>query len=210
MRSIFTRTALSTEETMRIFLIFCAFTLASVPAVSAEDAKRDQHLESQTDIGGVFGSHPTLGHRWLTRTFFNVDDEENSFEAHYGLAWRPRRHFWLDLTAGYAYTNTGPVEGHALILGVWKRMSFFDEKLRVQLEGLHRFGSGYRYEGFYAVDYAVVGVHVLNVGREAAAGFQLGSGHGLLPFRFDIRISFGLTDGMPDRASRFVMSFDFR
>lgn len=55
-----------------------------------------------------------------------------------------------------------------------------------------------------------MGVHVLNMGSEAAAGFQLGSGHGLLPFRFDIRISFGVTDGMSDHASRFVLTFDFR
>ena len=74
----------------------------------------------------------------------------------------------------------------------------------------HIFGGGYRYEGFYAVDYAVAGLHLFHIGDQAAAGFQLGSGHGLLPFRFDIRISFGLTDGMPDRASRFVLAFDFR
>ncbi|HJV33213.1 MAG TPA: hypothetical protein VJ694_04260 [Patescibacteria group bacterium] len=195
---------------MRTVLAAVFILAASVPAAHADEAKPSQYLESQTDIGGVAGSNPAFKHRWLTRTFFNVNDEENAFEAHYGLAWRPRRHFWVDVTAGWSYTSDGPVAGNTLLLGVWKQMSFFDEKLRVKLEGLHRFGDGYRYEGVYSLDYAVVGVHVLNVGREAAAGFQFGSGYGLLPFRVDIRISFGLTDGMPERASRFIMSFDFR
>ncbi|HTK60187.1 MAG TPA: hypothetical protein VL283_03210 [Candidatus Baltobacteraceae bacterium] len=196
---------------MRHFVIACIVLLASRSVASADDKpERPQHLESQTDIGGVIGSGP-FGHRWLTRTLLNVNDEENSFGAHYGLAWTPRRHFSLDLTAGWDYTSAGPVSGNALVLGIWKHMSFLDKKLRVELEGLHRIGgSGYRYEGYYAVDYSVFGIHALNVGREAAAGFQFGSGYGLLPFRVDIRISFGLTDGMADRTSRFVMSFDFR
>lgn len=195
---------------MRTFLLLCAFTLAFPMPASAEEKKRDQHLESQTDIGGVIGSHPAFGHRWLTRTFFNIDDRENAFEAHYGLAWKPRHGFDVDVTAGYGVTDGGPDTRHALILGVWKRMSFLDEKLRFTLEGLHRFDGSYRYEGFYAVDYAVVGLHASNVGSRAAAGFQFGSGHGLLPFRVDIRISFGVTDGAPEHASRFVLSFDFR
>lgn len=195
---------------MKIILLVCAIALVSASTASADEAKRSQYLESQTDIGGVAGSNPKFGHRWLTRTLLNIDDETNSFAAHYGLAWKARRHFDLDLTVGYAYANAGASEGHSLILGVWKRMAFLDEKLLVTMEGLHRFDGGYRYEGFYSVDYAVAGVHAFNVGREAAAGFQLGSGQGLLPFRFDIRISFGLTEGMADRSSRFVLSFDFR
>lgn len=195
---------------MKAFLIACAFALAAPSTASAEEEKTSQHLESQTDIGGVIGSHPSYGHRWLTRTFLNVNDEENSFEAHYGLAWKPRRHFTLDVTAGYAYTDAGAAQGHALVLGVWKEMAFLDERLRVKMEGLHRFNGRYHYEGFYAVDYAVVGIHASNFGRQASAGFQFGSGHGLLPFRFDIRISFGVTDGAPEHASRFVLSFDFR
>jgi hypothetical protein len=195
---------------MRKYLIACVIVIIGLEAIALCDEPKHQHLESQTDIGGVVGSG-ALGHRWLTRTLLNVNDEENSFSAHYGLAWKPRRHFSLDATAGWEYTSDGPFEGHTLVLGVWKHMAFLDEKLRVELEGLHRIGgAGYRYEGYYAVDYSVVGVHVLNIGSQAAAGFQLGSGYGLLPFRFDIRISFGLTDGMPDRTSRFVLSFDFR
>jgi hypothetical protein len=195
---------------MKTFLLACAFALASVTAASADESEeKPQHLESQTDIGGVVGSG-RFGHRWLTRTLLNVEDIANAFEAHYGLAWKIREHMSFDLTAGWAYTSGGPHAGHDLVIGTWKEMSFLDRRLQVKLEGQHRFGGGYRYEGFYSVDYAVVGVHVLNSGREAAAGFQLGSGYGLLPFRFDIRISFGLTDGMSDHASRFVLSFDFR
>ena len=194
---------------MKTLLLFCAFTFASATAASADEEARPQHLESQTDIGGVIGSG-RFGHRWLTRTLLNIDDEKNAFEAHYGLAWKLRPRFTLDVTAGWAYESGGSREGHSFVLGAWKEMSWLDEKLRLKLEGLHRFGGGYTYEGFYSVDYAVIGVHALNVGREAATGFQLGSGHGLLPFRFDIRISFGLTEGMADRSSRFVLSFDFR
>ena len=196
---------------MRKHFIACVAVILGLGATaSADEGARPQHLESQTDIGGVIGSHPKFGHRWLTRTFLNIDDETNAFEAHYGLAWKPRHGFDVDLTLGYAYASAGHSEGHSFVLGVWKRMAFLEEKLLVTLEGLHRFDGGYRYEGFYSVDYAVAGVHVFNDGREAAAGFQLGSGHGLLPFRFDIRISFGLTEGMADRSSRFVLSFDFR
>lgn len=195
---------------MRPFLVACALALLSSHPASADEEKRPQHLESQTDIGGVAGSG-RFAHRWLTRTFLNVDDEKNTFEAHYGLAWKLRPHMTFDVTAGWAYESAGAREGHSFILGAWKEMSFLDEKLRVKVEGLHRFaGDGYTYEGFYAVDYAIVGIHALNVGREAAAGFQTGSGHGLLPFRIDLRVSFGLTDGMADRSTRFVMSFDFR
>ena len=194
---------------MRTILLVCAFALAFASPASADEEKKPQHLESQTDIGGVIGSGQ-FGHRWLTRTLLNVNDRENSFEAHYGLAWKPRHHLDFDVTGGWAYTDEGVDSGHSFIVGTAGRMEFLDRKLLLLAEGQHRFGGGYRYDGFYSVDFAVVGVHVLNQGREAAAGFQLGSGHGLLPFRFDIRISFGLTDGMSDHASRFVLTFDFR
>ena len=195
---------------MKTLLIVCACALAYASPASADDAEeKPQYLQSQTDIGGVVGSG-RFGHRWLTRTFLNVDDERNVFEAHYGLAWKFRPHFTFDVTGGWAYESSGAHEGHAFVLGTWKEMSFLDEKLRVKLEGLHRFHGGYTYEGFYALDYSIVGVHLFNVGREVAAGFQTGSGHGLLPFRFDMRVSFGVTDGMADRATCFFMSFDFR
>jgi hypothetical protein len=187
------------------FLAFFAFEARAY----ADEPKKDQHLESQTDIGGTIGDG-RFQHRWMTRTLLNVRDEFNAFEAHYGLSWRRREGFWFDVTAGYAYAGGGELQGHGFVLGSWKRMEFLDRNLLVTMEGLHRFNGRYRYDGFYAVDYAVAGIHVLNNGRQAAAGFQLGSGRGLLPFRFDIRISFGITDGMPDHASRFVLSFDFR
>jgi len=194
---------------MRTILLACAFALVSVAPASADEKPEHQYLESQTDIGGVIGSGK-FGHRWLTRTFLNVNDEENSFEAHYGLAWKPREHLTIDATAGWAYSDAGVDTAHTLVLGVWSEAAFLQEKLRLRAEGLHRLGDGYKYEGFYAVDYSVVGLHLFHLGDQAAAGFQLGSGYGLLPFRFDIRISFGLTDGMADRTSRFVLSFDFR
>lgn len=195
---------------MRPAFIACALALLSARPATADEEKRPQHLESQTDIGGTVGPG-RFAHRWLTRTFLNADDERNVFEAHYGLAWKFRPRLTFDVTVGWAYESAGAREGHSLVLGAWKGMSFLDEKLRARVESLHRFaGNGYTYEGFYAVDYSIIGVHVLNVGREAAVGFQTGSGHGLLPFRVDMRVSFGLTDGMADRTTRFFMSFDFR
>lgn len=195
---------------MRTLLLACACTLAYASTASADEDKRDQHLESQTDIGGVFGSHETLRHRWLTRTFLNVDDDANIFEAHYGLAWVPIEHFKLDATAGWAYASGGHGEGHALILGAWAEATFQEDKIRLRAEGLHRLEGPYRYEGFYAFDYSVVGAHLSHHGDRAYAGFQTGSGHGLLPFRFDVFVAFGLTGEAADHVTRFVLTFDFR
>lgn len=195
---------------MRMSLIACACLLASASTAEAQEERREQHLESQTDIGGDFGSHETLRHRWLTRTFLNVDDEANVFEAHYGLAWQTIENVSLDATAGWAYADSGHASGHALILGVWGEATFQEDKIRLRAEGLHRLEGAYRYEGFYAFDYSVIGAHMSHHGDQASAGFQTGSGHGLLPFRFDVFVAFGLTDGAADHVTRFVLTFDFR
>ena len=188
-----------------------AFILAmSVAPALADDAESSQHLESQNDIAFTVPFARSLGHRVLMRLTLNDRDVANVYEIHYGLTWKPRERLHLDLTIGESYADDGPDAGHALIIGIRKDMAFDRGRLMFHLEGLHRYDGGYRYDGLYSVDYAVAGLHVLNVGRDVAAGFQIGSGYGLLPFRFDVRISFGLTDGMPDRSSRFVMSFDFR
>lgn len=132
---------------MRMILLACAFALAFASPASADEEKKPQHLESQTDIGGVVGSGP-FGHRWLTRTLLNVNDRENSFEAHYGLAWEPRHHLAFDVTGGWAYTDEGVDSGHAFIVGTTGRVEFLDRKLLLLAEGQHRFGDGYRYDGF--------------------------------------------------------------
>lgn len=190
-------------------------TLACLSALSAaaragDKTSRVQHLESQTDLGFDIGDG-SFAQRYLGRLFINDRDRETRAEAHYGLAWKIDRHLTFDLTAGYAYTSGGYDHGHALVLGMWKDMRFLDrDALRIRLEGLHRYDGAYRYDGFYSVDWWMVGLHAENCGRDFAAGFQTGTSPGLLPFRFDIRISFGLTDGMPERSARFVMSFDVR
>lgn len=194
---------------MKPISLACAMLLASFSTADADEAE-SQHLESQNDIAFTVPFSPRFGHRVLARLTLNDRDQANVYEIHYGISWRFRERTYLDLTVGESYADDGPDAGHALVVGVRKDMAFDRGRLMFHLENLHRYDGAYRYDGFYSVDYAVVGVHVLNVGREAAAGFQLGSGQGLLPFRFDIRISFGLTDGMPDRSSRFVMTFDFR
>lgn len=196
---------------MRSASLAALFLLASVLPASAEDGKEGQHLESQTDIGFVVGiGDGPFGHRVLTRTFFNIDDRENAFEAHYGLAWEPFKHVTFDATAGYLVSDDGPDTRHSFVAGGWAEGAWHHRRLMVKAEGLKRFGEDSRYEGHYSLDYAVVGVHLSHLDDAASAGFQFGSGHGLLPFRVDIRISFGITDGAPDHASRFVLSLDFR
>ena len=196
------------RRTVLLALVF--LPVLSVAAWADDKSPRDQHLESQSDLGFDVGSG-RFQQRYFGRLVINDLDVETRAELHYGLAWKISPHMTFDLTAGYAYTDGGPDHGHALVIGMWKDMHFLaHDALRVHLEGLHRYDGAYRYDGFYTVDWWVVGVHAQNRGRDFAAGFQTGSGPGLLPFRFDIRISFGLTDGMPDRSARFVMSFDVR
>jgi len=193
---------------MKTVALSCALILACLTPASADEA-RPQHLESQNDIAFTIPFSGNFGHRFLTRLTLNDRDEANVYEIHYGVSWEFREGKFIDLTLGESYSDGGEDHGHALVVGIHKDMTF-GRRWMAHLEGLHRYDGAYRYDGFYSVDYAVVGAHVLNFGREAAAGFQIGSGYGLLPFRFDVRISFGLTDDMPERSSRFVMSFDFR
>lgn len=196
---------------MRTALLALACLSALSAAASADEkTARAQHLESQNDFGFDIG-HGRLAQRYFGRLVINDLGVETRAELHYGLAWRIGPRMTFDLTAGYAYADSGPNRGHALVLGTWKDMRFADRgALRVRLEGLHRYDGSYRYDGFYSVDWWMVGAHAENRGRDVAAGFQTGTGPGLLPFRFDIRISFGLSDGMPERSARFVMSFDVR
>lgn len=183
---------------------------ASASAARADDAIRAQHLESQNDLAFTVPFRGDFGHRVLMRLTLNDRDLANVYEIHYGVSWKLREKMHLDLTVGESYADDGPDKGHALVVGLRKDMAFDRGRLMFHVESLHRYDGSYRYDGLYQVDYAVAGVHFINVGRECAAGFQIGSGYGLLPFRFDVRISFGITDGMPERSSRFVMTFDLR
>ena len=196
---------------MRTFPIVALSLCALAVPAKADPASKPEHLESWNDLGFDLGSG-RYQQRFLGRIVLNDRDVENRYELHYGLAWKMRKGFTLNLTAGYAYADDGPQQGrHEAVIGTWKDMTWFaHDALRLHLEGLHRwiFGQGYRYDGFYSVDWWVIGLHLRNVGREAEAGFQVGSGPGFLPFRFEIRMSYGLTAGMPERTGAFVMSFD--
>lgn len=195
---------------MRIILLALVFlSIHSVTAAAQASPQDKNSLEAQSDLGIDFGK----GHwreRFLGRIVLNELDHENRGEAHLGLSWRPTEHGSFDLTAGYAYSHGLEKNPNALVIGMWKDMAYKDGALRLHLEGLHRYNGKYRYDGYYSVGYWVAGVHVLNRGGDVGAGFQLGSGHGLLPFTYEVVITFGLTAGMPDRSGRFVLSFDFR
>lgn len=194
---------------MRTALMALAFLTTLSSAAFADDPPKAQHLESQNDLGFDIG-HGRFQQRYFGRLVLNDLNYENRVELSYGLAWKPSKRFSLDLTAGYAYAHDDPGSHHGLVIGLWKNAAFMNGALRVHGEALYRYDGASRFDGFYSVDWWVIGLHAENRGRDAAAGFQFGSGPGLLPFRFDIRIAFGLTDGMPDRSARFVMSFDVR
>lgn len=188
--------------------VLAAFALlAATASASAEEAVERRHIESLNELAGTIGDG-RFGHRLMGRLLLNVDDTTNVYEAHYGLAWRMRERVTMDFTIGYVYADDGPHEGHALMLGIWKEAQFGRWRLRTEQE--HLYDGGYRYHGFYAVDYAVGGIHVENRGTEAAAGIQFGSGIGLDPFRVEIRLTHGITDGYPDSSGRFFMALDFR
>ena len=185
--------------------------LVSAPARADEvDVSDKTVLTSESLLAFDVGISKRWAQRFIGRVRLNDRDVENRGELHYGIAWKRNAHFAVDLTLGYAYSREGPDRQHAFVVGTWKHMSFLKDALMFRLEGLHVYDGRYRYEGFYAVDWWIAGAHAMNHGKEAAAGFQIGSGKGLLPFRFDIRISFGLTDQMPNRMGCFYMSFDVR
>lgn len=174
---------------------------------------RVQHLESWNDLAFDLGEG-AVQQRFFNRVVINEIDKEDRGEFQYGAALKPNGHLRFDLTGGYAVSGIGPSIQQAVLIGTWAEATYgWHDSLRLRYEGEHRYGfggAGYRYDGYYSVDWWVVGLHVRNRGAGAEAGFQIGSGPGLLPFRFDIRISFGLTGGMPERSSAFVMSFDVR
>jgi hypothetical protein len=194
---------------MRTSLFAIVFLSIFSATAAAEDPPKGEHIEAQSDIGIDFGR----GHwreRFLGRVVLNELDKENRGEAHFGLSWHPTEHGSFDLTAGYAYSHGLDKSPNALVIGMWKDMNYMNNALRLHAEGLHRYNGKYRYDGYYSLEYWIAGVHVENRGGDVGAGFQIGSGHGLLPFTYEVVLTFGITAGMPDRSGRFVLSFDFR
>jgi hypothetical protein len=167
-------------------------------------------LEGQSDIAFDVGVSDFLVTRVITRMVLGELATENRGEAHLGLGIRHDEIFSFDLTGGYAYSHGGPSPGNALVIGLWKDAAFHGGAYRFHYEGLHRYDGKYRYDGLYQFDYWVTGVHVMNRGKDVAAGFQLGSGQGLGPVRMGVMLSFGITNGMPDRSGRWFVNFDFR
>jgi hypothetical protein len=181
----------------------------SAAALADEPTSKVQHLESWNDLAFDVGSG-RVQQRFFSRLVLNEVDKENRGEFQYGLGYKPDRHLRVYLTGGYAVSSEGPGTLHAAVVSTMAEAAYGrHDALRFRYEGEHRvLGGDYRYDGYYAVDWWVVGLHVRNRGAGTEAGFQIGSGPGLLPFRFDVRISFGVSGGMPERSSAFVMSFD--
>lgn len=191
---------------MRPFIISLIALSAALAQPASAEEREDRILESQNDLGGTVRFHPKRGHRLFGRVVLSQGDGRDRAEASYGLSWMPRKAWAFDLLAGYSYAD-----GHGLLVSIHKDMAFVDGILRLHFENRHRIdGDGYAYEGFYRFDCRVAGVHLFNEGRGVAAGIQFGSGDGLGPFRFEIRLSYGLTDGLPDSIGAFVMVFDLR
>lgn len=196
---------------MRIAPSALAFLLAlSTAAYADEPTTKVQHLESWNDLAFDVGQG-SIQHRVFSRLVINELGRENGGEFQYGLGFKPDPHLRFYLTGGYGLAGTTGDITQSVIVATWADAAYGPHgAYHLRYEGEHRYGlggAGYRYDGYYAVDYWVVGLHAHNRGSDTEAGFQIGSGPGLLPYRFDIRISFGI-NGMPERTSAFVMSFD--
>lgn len=196
---------------MRIAALALVFLpVLSLTAFADETTPKVQHLESWNDIAFDIG-RGAIQHRFLMRVVINELDKDNGGEFAYGLGYKPDPHLRFYLTGGYGLSGTQGNVTQSAIVSTWADAAYGPHgAYHARYEGEHRYGfggAGYRYDGYYAVDYWIVGAHFHNRGAGTEAGFQIGSGPGLLPYRFDIRISFGI-DGMPKRTSAFVMSFD--
>jgi hypothetical protein len=191
-----------------IAFVSTCILLAASPAFADEGVK--DSLEGQSDVAFDIEVSNFMVTRVVTRMVLGELAKENRGEAHLGMGIRHDELFSFDLTAGFAYSHGGPSPGNAFVVGLWKDAAYQQGAMRFHYEGLHRWDGKYRYDGLYQFDYWITGLHVMNRGKDVAAGFQLGSGHGLGPVRMGVMISFGITDGMPDRSGRWFVNFDFR
>lgn len=181
-------------------------TASLIAMALAAPAAAETRLASLNELGAAMphGSG-RFGQRALGRLALGGG---TACEVHYGLAWKLARHAHLDLTLGWSWMSDGPHAGHAPVLGLWHESEA--GRWRFRLEQLVARNGGLHHEGFYAVDWAFVGLHAVNRGRDIGAGFQVGSGLGLHPFRMELRLTGGVTDGMADGTGTFALALDFR
>ena len=192
---------------MRPVLIAIALSLATASTAAAEEPEAPERvMESITDFGGEIHLRGRWHHHVLAHFVLSQEDAHDAAEASYGIGYAPRQGMSFALLGGVGWYGGafGPV------VTVRKLMATRNMRWRMEFESSHRFAGGYANEGYYAFDYAVGGLHIANHGTDFGVGAHLGSGHGLLPFKFEMRHTIGVTDGMPGLTSAFFMTFDFR
>lgn len=177
-------------------------------SASAEEAETNAPMiESWTDFGGTIPFREAFDIRLQGRVVISQDDARDAYEASAGVSRELWPHAALDVTAGYGYGG----EQHTFILTAFHEAVFGKgvHSRGYAVEQRLRHGDSWSHEGFYRVDYAVVGLHLVHVGiDELAAGFQLGTGLGYRQARVEARFSFGLAGHAPDRVTACVLTFN--
>jgi hypothetical protein len=177
-------------------------------SAAAENVETDAPvIESWTDFGGTIPFRGATGIRLQGRVVISQDDLRDAYEASIGASRELWPHAGLDVTAGYGYGG----EQHTFILTAFHEATFGKgvHSRGYAVEQRLRHGDGWTHEGFYRVDYAVVGLHLAHLGiNELAAGFQLGTGLGYRQARVEARFSFGLAGSAPDRVTACVLTFN--
>ena len=197
---------------MRLRPIIALLALTAAPAIARADGKEENRsIDWTVDVGGSTGHGTERGQRFLFRWETDPEDEASTFSFHYGLAWRPKQNYSFKATLGYAY-RTFPAgdAGHEAVLMLRKDMLWRHDTLWLRMEGANYLGTdGYRYRGFYALDWWFVGAHVAQENMNTYIGFHLTSGPRLeIPMHIEVQHSWGLQDGARDHTVRLLLTFD--
>ncbi len=190
-----------------LFTIVLFFSLLPRSAAAEDVETGAPMIESWTDLGGTIPLRGRNGLRLQGRIVISQDDLRNAYEASVGGSRELWPHAGLDVTAGYGYSG----ERHTFILTAFHEATFGNgvHSRGYAVEQRLRHGDGWTHEGFYRVDYAVLGLHLTHLGiDELAAGFQLGTGLGYRQARVEARFTFGLAGHAPDRVTACVLTFN--
>ncbi|WKZ28756.1 MAG: hypothetical protein QY323_04460 [Patescibacteria group bacterium] len=195
---------------MRLALLATFVLLCSLlpRLASAEEAETNAPMvESWTDFGGTIPFREAFDIRLQGRIVISQDDLRDAYEASAGGSRELWPHATLDVTAGYGYGG----ERHTFILTAFHEATFGKgvHSRGYAVEQRLRRGDGWSHEGFYRVDYAIVGLHLVHAGiDELAAGFQIGTGLGYRQARVEARFSFGLAGHATERVTACVLTFN--
>jgi hypothetical protein len=193
---------------MRRTVLFLILLSCIAPSLAEADEREDDRtIDWQTDLGG----HVAINDRWSHRLFARwvlQPDERWTLGARYGLRWKPRAGFSVAATVGYEVEDVDREKRHRLVLSMGEDVRFWRGG-ESRVESDHLFGSGgYRHEGSYALGFWGVGVQASLRGDDVLLGPYFGSGHGLDPFRVEVRLSMGVHGDAPDSDMRVVLVWD--